>query len=152
MPEAHPDHLVENNDGADAAAYLSDAAIKLSMMHTVVASDVRPDIKYLRQLSNVDKIKAVCRVLGRDTAGFDIGNSAPFDVWLRSMDRSNITAGMYFADLKVQYYTLVNSRLDGGRTDSIDQMIAENEWWYDKFSDILYTFNTGLEPDKKVLH
>ena len=94
---------------------------------------------------------AICKVRGIALDTYDIGDLPPFDNWLRRFDRPTACAGMYAADLRVQYFTKIRDRMTEPST-TIEQMIADNQWWYEKFADVLYTLNTGEQPLRRVLH
>lgn len=94
---------------------------------------------------------AICKARGIKPDAFDIGDTPPFDIWMRRFDMQSACAGMYSADLRVQYFTKIKARLTEANP-TIDQIIADNEWWYQKFADCLYTLSTGEQPARRVLH
>lgn len=133
------------------ADILARTQAQLTILHTTIVSDETPDKRHLKGLSNKQKVGTICAILGQQTDDFEIGGGGEFDAWLKSSDPRKATAGFYLADLRVQFFTLVRNKVDGS-SDQIDQIIATNEWWYEKFADVLYSFNTGLAPERKLLH
>ena len=117
----------------------------------MICSDERPDTRYIQHTSNRQKVVAICKLRGLKLEDFDIGDLPPYDVWMRRFDRPSAAAGMYAADLRQQYFTKIKERL-AQSSPTIEQAIADSEFWYHKFADLLYTLNTGEAPKARVLH
>lgn len=120
-------------------------------IHRLIVADERPDTTYLTSVSHRQKHLAIAKHMGRKPEDVDLGDDPPFDQWLRRGDRDSLVVGMYLADLRERYFALIQKRLTTG-VDRIAQTVAEAEWWRKKFSDLLYTLNTGLPAAKQVLH
>ena len=135
----------QGNDGVD------DAAAQLRAIQRLIVSDARPDSRYIHRTSNHQKAQTVCKARGIKLDNYDIGDLPPFDTWMRRFDQTSCSAGLYAADLRVQYFTKIKARMTTP-SDTIDQMIADNEWWYNKFADCLHTLATGEQPARRVLH
>lgn len=140
---------VQADDLGDNGA--ADTAAQLRAIQRVIVSDERPDVRYIQRTSNRQKTLAICKARGIQQDTFDIGDLPPYDIWMRRFDMVSACAGMYAADLRVQYFTKIKVRLTEDKP-MIDQMIADSEWWYQRFADCLYTLSTGEQPAKRVLH
>lgn len=123
----------------------------LSILHATIVNDDTPDPRYMLKRSNKQKIVAICKVTGEAREKFHITEGGPFDSWLKSLDRDRLTAGLYLSDLRVQFFGELAKKVKD-RDDVIDGFLATSEWWYDKFSDVIATLNTGQPAAKKVLH
>lgn len=117
----------------------------------MIVSDTRADVRYIQNTSNHQKAIAVAKARGIPLENLDIGEAAPFDNWLRRFERVSACAGMYAADLRSQYFNRIRERLTEPNL-VVDQAIADSDWWYQKFADVLYTLNTGEQPARRVLH
>lgn len=137
---------VDQGNGGD-----DDTAAQLRAIQRVIVGDERPDHRYIQKTSNRQKMLAICKARGIKMDTFDIGDTPPYDIWMRNFDMTSACAGMYAADLRVQYFTKIKDRLTEPNI-MMEQMIADSEWWYLKFADVLYTLSTGEQPAKRVLH
>ena len=141
--------------GDQGGRVADDTAAALRAIQRLIISDERPDTRYINKTSNRQKVVAICKLRGVALERFDIGDAPPYDDWMRRFDRDAAAAGMYVADLRNQYFTKIKARLSGASAETIqtiDQIIADSEFWYAKFADVLYTMSTGEAPPKRVLH
>lgn len=124
---------------------------RLSFFHGQVVDDQRPDHRYTHSISNRQKVGYICSRLNVGMDDFDLTHEYPVLTWFVTQDGDDLLAGMYLCDLREQFYERVIKDMKPTKPQP-HQRMAEAEFWFDKFSDAIYTLNTGRMAPKKVLH
>lgn len=126
---------------------------QFGLIHDRVVGDGTPDHTFHSKISNKQKTDYVCAALRLDPRAFNLDLPFPLEDWAASDDLSLINAGLYFADLKRQFYeTLLTEHKEMERTPAW-AILAEAEFWNVEFNRTLVKRTTGsVMMDGRVLN
>lgn len=121
-------------------------------LHDRVVGDENPDTSFYSGISNKKKVDYICKALPLAPMAFHLDLPLPLEDWALSGDVSMINSGLYFSDLRRQFYgrlitdhALMNSPAFG--------IHAEAEFWNYEFNRLLAKRTDGsLHSDPRVLN
>lgn len=122
-------------------------------LHDAVVGDTEPDETFYTKVSNKAKVDYIVQALRLDPKAFHLDLPFPLDDWHLSDDMSLINCGLYFADLRRQFFArLLKAEPDLQATDAWT-IHADAEYWNNMFNTILVKRRQGiLINESRVLH
>lgn len=122
-------------------------------LHDRVVGDEAPDSTFYSKISNRKKVDYICKSLRLAPHAFHLDLPLPLEDWALSDDLSLINCGLYFADLRRQFYEQLFYENDGLKDSPAFGRHAESEFWNHEFNRILAQRQQGaLIPDPRVLN
>ncbi len=122
-------------------------------LHKRVVEDVRPDDTFNSKVPNNNKVEYICEALRLKRRDFNLDLPLPIEDWLESDDMSMLIAGLYFVDLRRQFYeVLMNTHHELAREEPWTRHAA-CEFFSHQFSDRLARKQSGyILSDDRVKH
>jgi hypothetical protein len=122
-------------------------------LHDRVVGDESPDTTFYSKISNKRKVDYICKALRLAPHAFHLDLPLPLEDWALSDDLSLINCGLYFADLRRQFYGRVIQENPSLENSPMFAMQGEAEYWNHEFNKILAQRQQGsLIADGRVLH
>lgn len=122
------------------------------IIHKAICGDNTPDPRFGTELSNADKVRYICGVIGYPQAIFDLEVPFPLEDWMASEDNSLMFAGLYLSALRFEFYERqlkIDKKLEG----ALFKEVAETEFFNFAFRQLLRKRTTGnYVPDDRVLN
>ncbi len=122
-------------------------------VHDRVVGNEEPDPTFYSKISNKKKVDYICKALRLAPTAFHLDLPMPFEDWALSDDMSLINCGLYFADLRRQFYFVV-LRDNPEMERSVAWVThADAEFWNNEFNRILAQRTSGtLIGESRVLN
>ena len=99
------------------------------VLHADVLSDDAPDDAFQSKISNKEKVAYIAEALRLNPAHFHLDLPLPLDDWQLSDDLSLISAGLYFSNLRRQFFSrLLDENPDLALTEAWTNH-ATAEYW-----------------------
>ena len=111
-------------------------------LHASVVDDDAPDESFQSKISNKAKVAYITEVLRLDPAHFHLDLPLPLDDWQLSDDLSLISAGLYFSNLRRQFF----ARLLDDKPE-----LATSEAWTNHATAEYWNLAFNREYGKRVL-
>ena len=127
---------------------------KFGALHDQIVGDKTLDQSYPSlQVSNLTKVEYICKALRLDPRLFNLDLPLPMEDWAHSEDFSLHRSGLFFSDLRNQFYnTLLQQEPDLERSEAWRHK-AEAEFWMVEFNKLIAKRRDGLLiPEWRVLH
>jgi hypothetical protein len=122
-------------------------------LHDRVVGDESPDDSFFSKISNKAKVDYICHALRIAPNAFHLDLPLPLEDWAHSEDISLINCGLYFADLRRQFYERLLFENVALRTTPAFDLHGEAEFWNFEFNRILTRRRQGvLLADPRVLN
>lgn len=123
-------------------------------LHDAVCGDETVDARYQAQnLTNKSKVDYICGVVGYPLKIFDLEIPFPIEDWIGADDNSIISAGLYLADLRAQFYEKQMASEGTSPLARVWERHAEAEFWQFRFNQMLHRRQRGLLlQDPRVQH
>lgn len=122
-------------------------------LHDRVVGDATPDTTFYSKISNKNKVDYICKALRLEPHAFHLDLPFPLEDWALSEDMSLINSGLYFADLRRQFYARVLAEKPDLMNSPMFAALGESEFWNHEFNRVLAQRQNGaLISDGRVLH
>lgn len=122
-------------------------------LHDAVVGDRSPDETFYSKISNAKKAEYICQSLRLSPGAFHLDLPLPLEDWAESDDMSLINAGLYFADLRRQFYDKLITANRELETSPAWSHHAEAEFWNHAFNALLAKRSSGrLLADPRMKH
>lgn len=122
-------------------------------LHDSVVGDTSPDETFFTKVSNKAKVDYIVQALRLDPKAFHLDLPFPLEDWTMSDDMSLINAGLYFADLRRQFFARLLAEQPDLQTSDAWAIHADAEYWNHTFNTLLVKRRQGiLIGDSRVLH
>lgn len=142
--QAHP---AEGPERVPCYGHLYDA------LHKSILSDDAPDDAFMSKISNKAKVDYITQALRLDPAHFHLDLPLPLDDWQLSDDMSLISAGLYFSNLRRQFFARLMAQDPALEVTDVWTNHATAEYWNDAFNREFGKRSFGvLLPETRSLH
>lgn len=126
---------------------------KYGLLHDRIVGDTDPDPTFFSKISNHAKTDYICEALRLDPRAFNLDLPFPLEDWAGSEDMSLINSGLYFADMKRQFFEALIVAHPEHRTGEAWVKQGEAEFWSYEFNRTLHKRTSGaVIKDPRVLH
>ncbi|AFU88050.1 hypothetical protein CcrColossus_gp180 [Caulobacter phage CcrColossus] len=126
---------------------------KYGLLHDRIVGDKDPDSTFHSKISNHAKTEYICQALRLDPRAFNLDLPFPLEDWNSSSDMSLINAGLYFTDMRRQFFeALVAEHAEHRHGDAWVKQ-GEAEFWCVEFNRTLHKRLSGIViGDSRVLN
>jgi hypothetical protein len=113
-------------------------------LHDRIVGDQNPDDSFYSKISNKEKVDYICHALRVAPNAFHLDLPLPLEDWAHSDDLSLINCGLYFADMRRQFYERLLNEHKELRMSTAFGNHAEAEFWNFEFNRILARRRQGM--------
>jgi len=122
-------------------------------LHDRVVGDESPDVTFYTKVSNRQKVDYICKALRMAPQSFNLDLPLPLEDWALGEDMSLINSGLYFADLRRQFYGRQLRDQPELEQSPAWEAHADSEFWNHEFNRVLAKRSRGeLINDGRVLN
>ena len=119
------------------------ASEQLDAYHSQIVTSTEPDYRYFEPLSNAQKVGLICSILRTQPETFDLSANYPLKDWSNSADLALLRCGLYIADLRASFFSLIVNNDEKNAKHAMWEAQAESQFWMDEFDQIIYRRQTG---------
>lgn len=142
-----------NDDHGNGPERVPSYGHKYGALHDRVVGNQEPDETFHSHISNKLKVDYICKTLRLAPYAFHLDLPFPLEDWALSDDAGLINAGLYFSDLRRQFYEQLlreHRELENG---PVFHAHGEAQFWNHEFNRVLNRKHSGvLLVDTRVLH
>ncbi len=121
-------------------------------IHAAICGDLTEDTRFEQRIPNARKVQFICGVCRYPEKIFDVEVAFPLDDWYQSGDMGLLHAGLYLADLRMQFYGR-QVQIDKSLKDALFTELAEAEHYRFAFQQLLTRKVDGMHViDGRVLN
>lgn len=126
---------------------------KYGALHDRIVGEQAADDNFYNGINNHTKAEYICKALRLLPIAFHLDLPLPMEDWALSDDISLIYSGLYFSDLRRQFYgTLIRQNPELLNSEAF-QIESEAQFWTNEFNRILLKRKEGiLIVEQRVLH
>lgn len=122
-------------------------------LHDRIVGSEEPDESFYTRISNRKKVDYICESLRMDPVAFNLDLPFPLEDWVQSGDASLINSGLYFVDMRVQFYGALMRDDASLEKTPVFKHYAQAEFWQFEFNRALARRQRGeLLADPRVLN
>lgn len=126
---------------------------RFGVLHDRIVGDDEPDETFYSKISNKRKTDYICDALRLAPNSFHLDLPLPLEDWAHSDDMSLINAGLYFSDMRRQFYSALINQDRTLMDSTVFGIHAEAEFWNFEFNRVLAKRRSGdLIGDPRVLN
>jgi hypothetical protein len=113
-------------------------------LHEKIVDSVAPDDTFYSKISNREKVQYICGVTRMAPKAFHLDLPLPLEDWAHTDDVSLVNCGLYFSDMRRQFYDTLLRDHEELRQGRAWKLHAESEFWAFEFNCLLAKMRQGV--------